>query len=99
MILIHWLAIHIVLVACLVLGGLLFYALIVFVGAWIETKTAPRIDMLDCPAHGLVPKSLCITFKETETLGALQEVFCPFCYEDAYKKAEQKLKTKERIRV
>jgi hypothetical protein len=66
----------------IIVAGYLVYAV---VSAKCEVDDAPRVDMFNCPKHGLIPA------KYTLKLDVMTETpieFCPMCFEDKMKAAK-----------
>lgn len=82
----------VVLIAAL---GLLVIAPIV--EGYLDTRNAPRADMFECEKHGLFDAKYIMLIDLQDGGKPVQQ--CPFCYEDAFKKADEELKKREAMRV
>lgn len=72
---------HILFFMLLITAGIGLYMLLIFVGALLSTKAAPRVDMYYCEVHGPIPRDGVITF-----LGADS---CGICFHEKLRKAER----------
>jgi hypothetical protein len=79
--------------AVVVLAGLTFYVLFVAIRSWWETRETPKTDMFTCDKHGVFPVKYLIEMPIDD--GGKPIMQCPFCYEEAFKKADERLKAEE----
>ena len=80
------------LVICFVGGGISYLAWVTF-RAWWEAKEAPRVDMFTCDKHGAIPSKDVIQVPMDD--GGKPYLQCPFCFEDAMKLADKRLRASE----
>lgn len=75
-------------------------ALMIFVppllGGYLEAHNAPRVDMFECEKHGLFPVKYVMRIDMQDGGKPVEQ--CPFCYEDAFKKADSELRKREASR-
>jgi len=95
---VEWLASHrIVYTSYLTLLGVAgcVVVYIAFAGllAWIETRNTPKTDFFTCDRHGTFPVKSLILIDLGDGRHPVQQ--CPFCYDAAFKLADQRLKDEE----
>jgi len=76
-----------------VLLGLAAYVVCVVIRSWWETRETPKTDMFTCDKHGVFPVKYLIEMPIDD--GGKPIMQCPFCYEEAFKKADERLKAEE----
>lgn len=80
-----WIVGVVVLVAALALGAEALCA-------YVETRTAPRVDHFTCDKHGAFPAKWLLELDLGDGGPPFKQ--CPFCWDASMKKAEAYLKTK-----
>jgi hypothetical protein len=79
--------------AAVVLAGLTFYAVCVVLRSWWETRETPKTAMFTCDKHGVFPVKYLMEMPLDD--GGKPITVCPFCYEEQFKKADERLKAEE----
>lgn len=73
-----------------VIGGVLVvlvgYGVFLVLSAFHEVKDAPRVPMLSCQKHGLIPEKYTL---KLETMSEKPIEYCPLCWEDKIKAAKK----------
>lgn len=75
----------------------LVYLAWVVLWAWRDSKDAPKSDMFTCDKHGLVPVKYVMSLPIDD--GGPPHLQCPFCFEDAIKRADELMKVDEARRM
>jgi hypothetical protein len=76
-------------------GLVVFYIIYVCASARQDVKKTNRTEFFTCDKHGAFPTKYLMEIDLADGNPAVKQ--CPFCYEEAFKKADSRLKEQEKI--
>jgi hypothetical protein len=69
------------------------YLAVVCIAAYYATKQTERTEFFTCDKHGAFPVKLLMSIDLGDGRPVVQQ--CPFCYEEAFKKADARIRADE----
>lgn len=69
------------------------YGVFMAIYSWFETRNTPKTEFFTCDRHGTFPVKSLILIDLGDGRHPVQQ--CPFCYDAAFKLADQRLKDEE----